>query len=298
MDIDVLRSLVAVADTGSFSRAATLLCVSQSAVSKRIKLIEDKVALPLLDRSGPVLQLTPAGMIITKNARSIIDICCHCNEELKALKQCRNLSFCCTPAFGFSCLSEIVDTFTASCPDITSFTFAFEDPEKITEGLQNGTFQVAVVEYCDQFVVQGTVLETFPDDTMVLVGAPSLGVSGTGSTLDDVLPMNFYMRSEGCCSRRILDALLLERGRSLSEFNRVLAYDDLNMIVRAVLEGNGIAYIPRCVARTYLDDASMVVYSIPGFEKPFHRSLLAGPGFVSSPESDALIAIIKEISCR
>lgn len=298
MDIDVLRSLVAVADTGSFSRAATALCVSQSAVSKRVKLLEEKVNLALLDRSGPVLHLTPAGRMVTDSARLIIDICCRCKEELDTLRQCRKLSFCCTPGFGFSYLPRIVRAFMERCPDITNFTFSFDDPDNIIEGLNSGTYHIAVVEHCDLFTVQGTVLGNLPDDVMVLVGAPSLGISETDTTLDDLLCMNLYVRSNGCCSRRILDTLMLERSMSLNQFSRILAYDDLNMIVQEVLQGNGIAYLPRCVAETYLADGAMVAYQIAGFDKTFYRSLLVGPGFVPSPESENLIEIITATTCN
>ncbi len=297
MEIDVLRSLVAVADTGSFSRAATVLCVSQSAVSKRVKLLEDRVCLPLLDRSGPTLQLTPAGTIVVNNARMIIDICCRCTEELNNLKHCRKLAFCCTPAFGFSYLPQVVQAFMEQCPDISDFRFSYDDPEKLIEGLLNSAFQLAVLEHCGSFQLQGTLLGRLPDDSMVLVGSPALNIPIPQTTLGDLLPHNLYLRSTGCCSRRILDQLLAERGRSLNEFNRLLAYDDLNMILQAVRDGHGIAYIPYSVAELNLSDGSLIAFNLDGFDQPLHRSLVAGPGFVASPEAEMLLKIINDVAC-
>ena len=132
---------------------------------------------------------------------------------------------------------------------------------------------------------------------MVLVGSPALNIPIPQTTLGDLLPHNLYLRSTGCCSRRILDQLLAERGRSLNEFNRLLAYDDLNMILQAVRDGHGIAYIPYSVAELNLSDGSLIAFNLDGFDQPLHRSLVAGPGFVASPEAEMLLKIINDVAC-
>ena len=297
MDIDVLKSLVAAVETGSFSRAATSLYISQSAVSKRVKMLEDKLGLALLDRSGPLLQLTPAGRIVVKNAKAIIDVCCRCTEELRQFRQARNVSFCCTPAFGLTYLPKIVRAFMEQRPDVSSFSFTFDNPEKIMDGLQSGAFQMAVVEHCDFFPLQGTVIDRLPDDVMLLVGPASLGGQSLQWSLDQLLAKNICVRSNGCCSRLILEDKVAAAGRSMDAFSRVLTYDDLNMILEAVLEGDGVGYVARNVVEKHLADGSMVVLEVPGFEQVFHRSLLVGPSFQPSQESDDLIRLIHEITC-
>ena len=295
MDIDVLKSLVAVAETGSFSRAATVLCVSQSAVSKRVKLLEDNLGLLLLDRSGPVLQLTEAGDIVTRSAREIVDICCRCTEKLRRFKQEKRLSFGCTPSFGLSSLPKVVRTFMKQRPDVTSFSFSFDDPERIMEGLQTGLFHLAVIEHCDFLPLQTEELGRLSDDIMLLVGAPCLGLPPSLEDVGTLFPINMCVRSSGCCSRSILESKITAFGRTLDDFNKVLVYDDLNMIIQAVLAGDGIAYIARDVVAGYLAEGKMVSYVLPGFDQVYHRSLLVGPGFVSSPESDELIKIIQDL---
>ena len=61
MDVDLARTLVAIVETGSFKEAANKLYLTQSAVSARIKILEDAVGKRLLERSKSGVALTPSG---------------------------------------------------------------------------------------------------------------------------------------------------------------------------------------------------------------------------------------------
>ena len=61
LDIDLLRSLVAFADNGSFTKAADVVGRTQSAVSMQMKRLEEMVGKPLFARQGRDLALTHDG---------------------------------------------------------------------------------------------------------------------------------------------------------------------------------------------------------------------------------------------
>lgn len=69
MDIRQIRAFLAIADTGSVTRAAELLHVVQPAVSRQLKLLEDDVGAPLFERDRRGMQLTEAGHILMERAR-------------------------------------------------------------------------------------------------------------------------------------------------------------------------------------------------------------------------------------
>lgn len=64
-----LQYLIAIAEYGSYTRAAEALHVSQPTLSQQIKQLEESLRSPLLDRSGRNVQLTDAGKIYLRHAR-------------------------------------------------------------------------------------------------------------------------------------------------------------------------------------------------------------------------------------
>lgn len=69
MDIKQLRALLAVAETGSVTRAAETLHIVQPAVSRHLKLLEEDIGTALFDRGRYGMELTEAGEILVEYAR-------------------------------------------------------------------------------------------------------------------------------------------------------------------------------------------------------------------------------------
>lgn len=74
LDIDALRSLVAVADTGGFTAAGELLGRTQSAISIKIKKLEDSLGTRLFDRTSRSLTPTSDGELLLGYARRLLDL--------------------------------------------------------------------------------------------------------------------------------------------------------------------------------------------------------------------------------
>src|SRR5471030_630001 len=71
MDVRQLEMFRAVAEEGSFTRAALRLHVSQSAVSRQLQLLEAELGGPLLHRSVKGVILTPEGALLLKTANRV-----------------------------------------------------------------------------------------------------------------------------------------------------------------------------------------------------------------------------------
>lgn len=72
MNVRSLEHLLAVADTGSFSRAAERCFLTQSALSRSIQTLESDLGGRLLDRIGKRNELTPLGLQVVERARGIV----------------------------------------------------------------------------------------------------------------------------------------------------------------------------------------------------------------------------------
>ena len=243
MESTYLKTLIEVARTGSLTKSADTLCVTQSAVSRRIKFLEDQYGQPLLDRSGPVLTLTAAGSVVFEKAEKILEIERELLSKLNGLEKKKELIFACTPAFGIVHLPEILREFMLTQAEVGDLKFVLDMPEKIVEGLRKGLYEMAVVEHCQCFNMADFETVALPGDEMVFAAAPGLRLPSSAG-VDQLLQQTLFSRHEGCCSRTLLANNLRNLGREMGEFRRIVVYDDLHVIVRSLLNGDGIAAGP------------------------------------------------------
>ena len=82
--LDYLLFFEAVARHGSFTRAAEELSVSQAAVSKRVKVLEDWLGLPLVHRTGRNITLSRNGKILAENTTEALD---YLNSGLQQIRR-------------------------------------------------------------------------------------------------------------------------------------------------------------------------------------------------------------------
>lgn len=89
-----LDTLLAVADCGSFTRAAERLFLSPTAVMKQMNALENRLGLRLIERGRAGVRLTPAGEMICKDARFLIDYAHKSVEQARAACRQAQATFC------------------------------------------------------------------------------------------------------------------------------------------------------------------------------------------------------------
>lgn len=88
MELKHLRSFVFVAETGSFSIAATRCYITQSAISQHIKALEDELKCQLFIRTSHTITLTESGTALLPRAKEIIKQSEDCKEQINAINNC------------------------------------------------------------------------------------------------------------------------------------------------------------------------------------------------------------------
>jgi DNA-binding transcriptional LysR family regulator len=74
LDVDQLRTFIAIAETGSFTRAAEVVNKTQSAVSMQMKRLEERLERPIFARDGRASKLTDDGQRLLDYARRIVKL--------------------------------------------------------------------------------------------------------------------------------------------------------------------------------------------------------------------------------
>lgn len=87
MFFEDIQAFVSVVRSGSFSKAAVDLCTSQSALSKRVKRLEERMGFVLLDRHARGVLLTETGRAFLQRAGTLVDEVAQMESDLSALVQ-------------------------------------------------------------------------------------------------------------------------------------------------------------------------------------------------------------------
>lgn len=268
---------------GSFSKAAQNLCVTQSAVSRRIQFLEDRYGCPLIDRSGPVLKPTDAGRIVLEKAEKMLALENELLKDLRGAAPMPSVIFCCTPAFGIAYLPNIMQAFMLSHSAISKMKFFFELPDKVVEGLREGIYQAGVIEHYEHFDLSEFETFALPDDELVFVSSPQSGLDSGTVSIDQLLDHNLYLRNKGCCSSKMLAFNMENIGRDVAEFDRLIVCDDLHLILRAVCDGNGITFASRSLVAQHIKQGVLREHRIVGFNHTHQRTLIANTSLPPNP---------------
>ena len=85
MELEQLRLFIAAAEHKGFSPAARHLFTSHSTVSRAVTALETELGTPLFIREHKVLTLTPAGEMLLKDAKTIVNMSDNIKEKIKGL---------------------------------------------------------------------------------------------------------------------------------------------------------------------------------------------------------------------
>ncbi len=172
MDVSALKVFLAVADTGSFSRAAEQVFLTQPAISKRIATLETELGQPLFDRLGRRIMLTEAGQTLLPRARSIVADLKDARRALANLTEGVHglLSMATSHHVGLHRLPPILRYFNQHYPEV-ELDLHFMDSEEAARAVVQGRLELAVITLPRNPDPQLKVIPIW-EDPMAIVAAP------------------------------------------------------------------------------------------------------------------------------
>lgn len=147
MELRHLRYFVAVAEAENVLRAATQkLHVSQPAVSRQIRDLEDELGVQLFERTGKAVKLTDAGFLFLKEARAILERTDEAVRNVRDFAQAGetelHVGYSLTPSGHI--LSATIRAFQKAMPNVHVKLHDWSN-EEIAVGLRDGRLKVALV---------------------------------------------------------------------------------------------------------------------------------------------------------
>ncbi|MEP6733327.1 MAG: LysR family transcriptional regulator [bacterium] len=247
LNLQHLRVFASVAQHRGFSRAASVLRLSQPAVSKSVRELERAVGSPLFERGGRAPLLTEAGAILFARARELFAVERSAEEELRVLRGLEGgvLRIGASTTVITYLLPAYLARFRAAHPDVV-LRVASANTRDIARGLVERRIDVALVEG----PVNDARIEVVPwrDDELVVIAHPGHPLAARRRvTLTDLAAEPFIVRERGSGTRTVAESVLAEHGVRVTIAMQLASTE---AIKQAVAAGLGLAI----VSRSAIDD--------------------------------------------
>lgn len=212
MDTQLLEAFIAVAEAESFSKAAEKIHLTQSAVSKRIALLEEQLNCRLFDRIARSVALTEAGTALLPRANHILREIADTTQAMSDLSGdiSGRLRLAISHHIGLHRLPPILKEFAQRYPEVT-IDVDFMDSEKAYEGIFQGRFEVAVITLAPEPHPKIEAKEIWPDPLVFMVSDDHPLSHETTPTLENLRDYPAILPGLGTYTGRMTRALFEQR---------------------------------------------------------------------------------------
>lgn len=264
MDFDQLRTLLAVLEHGSFTRAAEALGLSQSTVSFHVKALESAVGGRLLDRGREGVRATPRGEILRDYAERLWALRQEALEQLRAEGDGERgrVVVAASTIPGEYLLPPFLERLRRSHPGVSVRVDVSESSRAIA---------ALVADECDLALVgrrpsdRGLVARPFTEDEVVLVGPSPNPFVPSGVEVDDRLltEVPLVLRGTGSGTRAAVADLLARVSLSLASSASVVV-GSTEAAKRCVMAGLGLSFLSKVAVADELAAGRMEIVPLLG----------------------------------
>ncbi len=271
MNEEILKSFQVVAITGSLSRAAQILRVSQPTVSRHVQQLEKEVGTLLLDRSSHPPKVTPQGLMVVEFARRTL-------TQWDTLKQSCSTRSAVTANIDVA--SSTVPAKILVLPAIARFLrdypaisvhVAVMNSQKVVQALQQESVDLGFAGVNPN--EPSWLIEIIGQDEVCLIAPtrPSYRNWPRVISLDQLKELAFVERREGSGTQQTAYDALEERG-TMPHFRVVCQVDSHEDLIEAVASGVGVGFASRQVV-SKMRSSPVKILNLQG--GPIFRNLYA-----------------------
>ncbi|MEW8013585.1 MAG: LysR family transcriptional regulator [Candidatus Sedimenticola endophacoides] len=256
-----LTCLRGVVELGGVEEAARALHMGQPAVTKRLRSLDERYGVPMMQRRGRKLALTAAGEKVYAYARLILDHHGLLRDDLASLRVGENrLRLEVTFAIGEHLLPDLLLAFSDAHPEYR-IESRMGYTRRIQAHLATGLTDLALLEQAPDH--PDILVQKWLDDELVLVCGPGHPLWGSDLiTVTDLPRLRYVLREEKSSMRLILDKALRDIG--IANLPVTMEVGSTDTIVEMLDRGAHISFLPRFAVEDALSAGSLYQVRIQG----------------------------------
>lgn len=272
MDLTYLRTFREVAKRQSFTRAAEELGYAQSSVTMQIQKIEKEYGVPLIERHGRQLRLTPPGEELLKLFVEILDLYDRSKETI-AQQIGGTLTIGTIDSLAAFYLPPYLQQLRTKFPKLDIHLQTMQEANLLAK-IKDGEVDIGLM--LDRTTTDSLLDRTIiRDEPLVLIAPINHPLAQMDTvTLQDLNNCELIVSEESCIYRSLFENLLKEHGII---FRIGFELSNLEAIKRCVMNGLGIALLPKIVAEEEIERGNLAELPFAHSEIHFDLQLLMHP---------------------
>jgi DNA-binding transcriptional LysR family regulator len=290
MQIESLKVFCDLAETESFTKAAQINQITQSAVSQQISSLERTFKSLLIERSKKKFRLTREGEILYDYSKQVIQTYDSLHHRLQEVKDIISGTIRVSTIYsiGLHDLPPYLKKFLRSFPTVNVHV-EYRRSNEVYEDVLGNVVDLGLVAY----PTRDPKLEIIPlrKDKMVLISSPTHPFAKEKSIrLKQLADQKFVAFEPDIPTRKAIDKILKDQNVHV---HNVMEFDNIETVKRAVEIDAGISIVPESTVTQEVNKQTLVQVDLEGAD--FFRSLAAiyKKSKVLSPAMKQFINILK-----
>jgi DNA-binding transcriptional LysR family regulator len=291
MQIESLKVFCDLAETKSFTKAALINDVTQSAVSQTISALERRFSSLLIERSKKNFRLTPEGDVFYDYSKRILQTCDALHSKLQEIENVisGNIRLATIYSIGLHVLPPYVTRFLQRYPSVNVHV-EYRRDNQVYENVLGNVVDLGLVA----FPTRDSRLEivNLRPDKLVLICHPQHPFAERKSIKIKALSGQKFINYErDIPTRKALDKIFKQHRVTVDQ---VMQFDNIETVKRAVEIDSGVAIVPlETISQEIANDTLKAVDLENGaYSRPL--ALIYKKNKVLSPAIKQLIALLKE----
>jgi LysR family transcriptional regulator, transcriptional activator of the cysJI operon len=269
-----LKSYCLVVETKSFSRAAQAKHMTQSAMSRLIKNLEEELGVMLLNRKGKAVLPTVEGKLFYEHAQKILTEYSLMKQSIglsaQASKSVLRLGASRTPAVRL--LPQVIYEFSKAHPDIR-IDLSVCKTSSIFRDIRDSRIDLGIVE--GALLDQNISAETIAEDEVVIIASENHYLTKKKNiTPQELFAEQFVLPEPGSGTREMVDVFFRDAGLDSRHIKVRMTLGSPELIVQMAQAGLGIAFVSKWSVFTAVKEGTVKLLRVPGKKMKRHIYLV------------------------
>ena len=292
MQIATLKVFCDLVETSSFSRAASLNSITQSAVSQQIRALEQRYHVSLIDRGRKNFSVTEEGRAFLAASKEILQTFDSLDHRIRELQNvvAGELRIATVYSIGLHELPPILKRYKEQFPEVKVLVDYRKSAQIYTDVLE-GDADLGLVAFPAKRT--GLVIEDFRRDKLVFICHPSHPLAESGRVrLKELEGERFIAFEPDLPTRKAIDRLLHEQSVQVVQ---TMEFDNIETVKRAVEIEGGVSIVPQSSVTVEVRHGTLAAVELDCFEVWRSLALMYRRHKPISPAQKHFVNLLKDL---